>query len=81
VCVICDKTEKGINSQQKSLRFFARKMKIKECEIQELYKVRDLVFLSLEFDQIVNPELFTTRKLYNIHFSMLPSYKGVYTSV
>ena len=36
--------------------------------------------LSCEFDKIINPNLFATNKLYNIHFSKLPQYKGMYTS-
>lgn len=40
----------------------------------------DLIFISLEFDKIVNPDLFKDARLYNIHFSLLPSYKGMYTS-
>lgn len=39
-----------------------------------------MIFLSLEFDRIIIPEKFKTDKLYNIHFSLLPEYKGVYTS-
>ena len=39
-----------------------------------------MLFLSLEFDKIIKPSLFLTEKLFNIHFSLLPKYKGMYTS-
>lgn len=45
-----------------------------------MYKIEDLVFISTEYDRIIKPHLFKTRGLYNIHFSLLPAYKGVYMS-
>jgi methionyl-tRNA formyltransferase len=50
-------------------------------DISELYKIENLVFFSLEFDKIINPEKFISKELFNIHFSKLPTYKGVLTSV
>lgn len=78
--VVCNKTETGINSWQKSLRFFAKKFGVAEYELEDIYNKDSLIFLSLEFDQIIKPELFQNAKLYNIHFSLLPKYKGMYTS-
>jgi methionyl-tRNA formyltransferase len=40
----------------------------------------NVIFVSLEFDRIVRPEAFKSDRLYNIHFSALPAYKGMYTS-
>lgn len=78
--VICNKGDKGINSWQKSLRFFARQNNIKEYTLSEIYNRKELLFLSLEFDQIIHPEYFADARLFNIHFSLLPAYKGMYTS-
>ena len=78
--VICNKNETGQNGWQKSFRFFAQRYGIKEYRLEEVYSMDDLVFISLEFDQIVKPELFKDARLYNIHFSLLPMYKGMYTS-
>lgn len=78
--VSCNRNEDGQNGWQKSLRFFAERLGIKEVSLQELYEIPDLVFLSLEYDRIIRPHLFATKQLYNIHFSALPKYKGVYTS-
>ena len=80
VVVSCNRNEDGKNSWQKSLRFFAERLGIKEVSLQELYEIPDLVFLSLEYDRIIRPHLFQTKQLYNIHFSALPKYKGMYTS-
>lgn len=78
--IVCNKNEKGVNSWQKSLRKFAEEHAVKEYRLEELYEKEQLVFISLEFDQIVKPELFSDAQLYNIHFSLLPQYKGMYTS-
>ena len=78
--VSCNRNEDGKNGWQKSLRFFAKRLGIKELSLQELYEIPDLVFLSLEYDRIIRPHLFATKQLYNIHFSALPKYKGMYTS-
>lgn len=78
--VSCNRNEDGKNSWQKSLRFFAQRLGIKEVALEELYEIPDLVFLSLEYDRIIRPHLFASEQLYNIHFSALPKYKGMYTS-
>ena len=79
--VVCDKAETGENSWQRSVRFFANNHGIKEYQLDEIYKIPNVIFLSLEFDQIVKPTLFLDARLYNVHFSLLPAYKGMYPSV
>ena len=78
--VSCNRNEDGENTWQKSLRFFAKQWGIKEVSLEELYEIPNLVFLSLEYDRIIRPHKFATKQLYNIHFSALPKYKGMYTS-
>ena len=78
--VVCNRSEKGKNSFQKSLRWFARKYGIKEYQLEDLYEIDDLVLLSMEFDRLIKPDRFKNARLYNIHFSLLPKYKGMYTS-
>ena len=80
VC-ITNRTEKGVNDWQKSLEWFARKNNIDIISLKDIYFIKDLLFLSIEFDQIINPSKFQSEKLYNIHFSLLPQYKGCHTSV
>jgi methionyl-tRNA formyltransferase len=52
---------------------------IKCAHLHQLYDM-EMVFLSLEFDRIVVPERFRSKYLYNMHFSKLPQYRGMYTS-
>lgn len=41
----------------------------------------DLCFLSLEYSRIIRPSAFASDRLFNIHFSLLPEYRGCNTSV
>lgn len=78
--IVCNRTETGIDGWQKSFRKYAKTMGIPEYSLEEMYEMENLVFISLEFDQIVKPECFRSARLYNIHFSLLPAYKGMYTA-
>ena len=78
--IVCNKTESGIDRWQKSLRKCAKQLGVREYELDEMYIIDNLLFVSLEFDQIIKPERFRNARLYNIHFSLLPAYKGMYTS-
>lgn len=80
--VICVKNNNdfGYDTWQPSLRKFAKKNNIPILTLQECYEIEDLIFISLEFDKIIKPHLFSSDQLFNIHFSKLPAYKGMYTS-
>ena len=75
-----NKNDLGLNNFNRSFNRFCYSNKIKIYELEELYTIENLIFFSLEFDQIIIPAKFKTKKLYNLHFSLLPSYKGMYTS-
>ena len=80
ISVVLNRTEDFKNSFQKSLGFYANLWKIPIINLEEVYEFHDAIFLSLEFDRIIKPSLFKTNFLYNIHFSLLPAYKGMDTS-
>lgn len=81
IVVVCNKNDSGKNGWQKSLLWYAKKYDVKTLSLPDVYKIEDLIFLSLEFDRIIRPEYFLSLKLFNIHFSLLPGYKGCHTSV
>jgi methionyl-tRNA formyltransferase len=80
VLVCVNKNDDGVSRWQPSLLRFANEWGVQVVELVDLYDFEDLIFLSLEFDSIIKPEKFKTKKLFNIHFSKLPAYKGMYTA-
>ena len=80
VFVVLNKTENFTNGFQKSLGFYAKLWNVKIITLSEAQNLKGSIFLSLEFDKIIKTELFKSKELFNIHFSKLPSYKGMYTS-
>jgi len=70
----------GVSRWQPSLVRFAKEWGVKIVELNDLYEIDDLIFFSLEFDKIICPNKFKKAKLFNIHFSKLPAYKGMFTS-
>jgi methionyl-tRNA formyltransferase len=70
----------GKDSWQPSFRRYLEMNQIPTTKLSGLYSVEELVFISLEYDQIIETERFISKRLFNIHFSLLPKYKGMYTS-
>ncbi len=81
IIVVANKNDQGIDDWQRSLLKVAKDNHIAIKTLAEVYKLNIRYFISLEFDQIINPDKLSTDKVYNIHFSELPKYKGMYTSV
>jgi methionyl-tRNA formyltransferase len=81
VCVIPVKSDQSKHTWQPSLLKYARHRNVDVVTEKDVQKVNDLVFLSAEYDRIIKPELFSSDKLYNIHLSLLPKYKGMYTAI
>lgn len=80
ILACCNSTDNGDNGFQRSYRAYCELKRVKIVELHELYEIGELVFLSLEFDRLIIPSKFISDKLYNIHFSLLPAYKGMFTS-
>jgi methionyl-tRNA formyltransferase len=78
--VITSKKDEGKNFFQSSFKNFCELKGLQNVQLEDVYEIEDLVFFSLEFDEIIKPDRFKSKKLYNIHFSLLPKYKGMYTS-
>lgn len=81
IIVVVNKNDRGNDGWQRSLIKVAKENSIAIKTLNEVYETKIDLFLSLEFDQIVKPEKLKTDNIYNIHFSELPKYKGMYTSV
>lgn len=81
IVVVPNKNDKGVDSWQQSLSKVAKENNIAIKSLVDVYKIKIDCFLSLEFDQLINIDMLSTENIYNIHFSKLPEYKGMYTSV
>lgn len=78
---VLTKNDNGVDSFQSSFKKFCLQNKLRVISLRESYRIDNSIFLSLQFDQIVKPELFSHHRLYNVHFSLLPEYKGMYTAI
>ena len=78
---IFNSNDYGKDNFQKSYKKFCINQKnIKTIKIEDAYKLDNLIFISLHYDKIIKTQKFKTKKLYNIHFSLLPKYKGMHTT-
>ncbi|WP_394153197.1 formyltransferase family protein [Vibrio maritimus] len=80
IYVIFNGNDNGKNSFQRSFKKYCESLNVTQITLEEAETIEDAVFLSLEFDKIVKPQNFKSKRLFNIHFSLLPKYKGMYTS-
>lgn len=78
--VIFNKNDNGLGSFQQSFKKYSEENKLTNVSLQHIYNIKDLLFFSLEYDKIIEPSKFSSNKLFNIHFSLLPKYRGMYTS-
>ncbi|MDP2782148.1 formyltransferase family protein [Devosia sp.] len=79
--VVCpNRSDSGSSTWQPSLVRFAREFGVPVVALEAAEQIQDVLFISLEFDRIIRPSSFSSRRLYNFHFSALPAYKGMYTS-
>lgn len=84
VRLVCLPTEvdRGYEGWQPSLFATAEQMSIPVVMLDDLYEINNLVFLSLEYDKIIRPARFRNPDaLFNIHFSLLPKYRGCNTAI
>lgn len=80
IVVLPDDKDSGLDEWQPSLKKHATLLGLNLVSLSDVYEVEDLCFISLEYFKLIKPEKFKDARLYNIHFSLLPAYKGMYTS-
>lgn len=84
VTLLCLPTavDKGYEGWQPSLFAAAQRLNVPVVSLEDLYTQTDLVFLSVEYDRIIRPDRFhPTAHLFNLHFSLLPKYRGCNTAI
>jgi methionyl-tRNA formyltransferase len=81
VCAVPNKIDEGRTTWQPSFLREAKSRGVRIATLDQVYPIVDLVFLSVEFDRIISPIKFASARLFNIHFSLLPKYRGVLTAI
>lgn len=71
----------GADSWQPSLRRAAIRAGVPVVTLEWAMQQPDLTFLSLEYDRLIAPACFESNRLFNIHFSLLPQYRGCFTAI
>lgn len=74
-------SDAGIDTWQPSFLKAARTLGVPVIGLDDATQIEGLVFLSLEFDKLVKTGKFKQARLLNVHFSLLPAYKGCFTSI
>ena len=80
ILVLPNKSDKGNITWQPSLRSYAKRNNFKITNLKSLYKIENLIFISIEFEEIINLKNFKSKELFNFHFSLLPKYRGCHTN-
>jgi methionyl-tRNA formyltransferase len=81
LCVVGNRNDPGRHTWQRSLLAAARSKGVRIWPIERVQELPGVRFFSLEHDRILRPARFRSPHLYNLHFSKLPAYRGVATSV
>lgn len=84
VTLLCLPTaaDKGDEAWQPSLFSTAQRLNVPVVSLEQLYEQTDLLFLSVEYDRIIRPDRFApSTRLFNLHFSLLPKYRGCNTAI
>jgi methionyl-tRNA formyltransferase len=81
IVALPNKNDSGVNTWQQSLRLAANKKGVRVASLEDIEGSGVRLFVSLEYDRIINPTDFPAAFLCNIHFSALPKYKGMFTSI
>lgn len=78
--ILPNKNDSGIDNWQPSLKKFAIKNNFRLISLSKLYKIKNLVLISIEYENLINIKKFLSNELYNFHFSLLPKYRGCHTN-
>ena len=81
--VVClpNPDDHGIDGWQPSFRRVAEGLGHEIASLESLYGLDDLLFLSLEYSQLIDPARFRSTRLFNIHFSLLPKFRGCNSAI
>jgi methionyl-tRNA formyltransferase len=73
--------DRGFEGWQPSLFRAAERLGVPIAELDALMEQPNLVFVSAEYDKIIRVDRFRSPALFNMHFSLLPKYRGCNTAI
>ena len=77
---VCNSDDDVNDGWQPSFKQYLLKNRHTEYRLNDCYDLEDMLFFSVEFDKIIKTENFKSKKLFNLHFSLLPKYRGCHTN-
>jgi len=80
ILILPNKSDNGKDTWQPSLKKFAKINNFKITSLDKIYLIKKMIFISIEFETIIKPKNFLSKKLFNFHFSLLPKYRGCHTN-
>ena len=80
ILVLPNKNDNGKSGWQPSLKEYALKNKFIITNLKKIYNTKNLIFISIEYENILNINKFSSKELYNFHFSLLPKFRGCHTN-
>lgn len=78
--ILPNKNDNGKDDWQPSLKKFAKNNKLKIVDEKTIQNIQNLIFFSVEYENIIKIDNFKSKNLFNIHFSLLPKYQGCHTN-
>jgi len=75
-----NKSDDGKDKWQRSFKKFSKNKDIEIINLKKLYNIKELIFFSIEYEKIIDITNFKSKKLFNLHFSLLPKYRGCHTN-
>lgn len=81
ITVVLSDRDDGVDRWQPSFRRFVERTKCADVvTLSQMRQAPEVTVLSLEFDRLIDAETLSDLDVFNLHFSLLPAYKGMYTS-
>jgi methionyl-tRNA formyltransferase len=80
--VVCpNRSDSGYAGWQSSLIAMANDLKVKIVDLNFVENEEKVLLLSIHYDTLFKTANFKSNRLFNLHFSNLPKYRGLYTAI
>lgn len=81
IAVVPSNSDGDSDTWQYSVRKYCADHNITLLQLEDVYALENVALVSIQYDRILRPARFKTNRLFNIHFSLLPFYKGVFPTI